>query len=245
MRVATFALLTFTTLLGSPSCGVVIAKFSGHAASLLSSPTVFGDAPMSASSSTRIVSGKPPGADPERGDVFGLISHENSLLSGTECSRREQLTTSQCCLRERESWARCGGSLVLLRSSCVGMAPFSYVARGARLLRQMRCAHPSSAGYCHSPTSTVGRTVTENCIHRARHRSPRIAALAPSLPFSVPGLGVIESHNGRIWVTRGRLDSRCANSSPGQGWSIGEFRFRNAEVRIRPSSANPSPTRHI
>ena len=105
--------------------------------------------------------------------------------------------------------------LCLLRSSCVGMAPFSYVARGARLLRQMRCAHPPSAGYCHSPTSTVGRTVTENCIHRARDRSPRIAALAPSLPFSAPGLGVIESHNGRIWVTGGRLNSRCANSSPG------------------------------
>ena len=36
----------------------------------------------------------------ERGDVFGLISHENSLLSGTECSRREKLTTSQCYLRD-------------------------------------------------------------------------------------------------------------------------------------------------
>ena len=153
-----------------------------------------------------------------------------------------QLLNAVC---ETESWARCGGSLVLLRSSCVGMAPFSYVARGARLLRQMRCAHPSSAGYCHSPTSTVGRTVTENCIHRARHRSPRIAALAPSLPFSAPGLGVIESHNGRIWVTRGRLDSRCANSSPGPGWSIGEFRFRNAEVRIRPSSANITNASHM
>ena len=38
--------------------------------------------------------------------------------------------------------------LCLLRSSCVGMAPFSYVARGARLLRQMRCAHPSGAAKC-------------------------------------------------------------------------------------------------
>jgi hypothetical protein len=244
VRVATFALLTFTTLLGSPSCGVVIAKFSGHAASLLSSPTVFGDAPMSASSSTRIVSGKPPRAIWSAAMFLALYRMRTPSCPVPSAHGRNslQLLNAVC---ETESWARCGGSLVLLRSSCVGMATFSYVARGARLLRQMRCAHPSSAGYCHSPTSTVGRTVTENCIHRARHRSPRIAALAPSLPFSAPGLGVIESHNGRIWVTRGRLDSRCANSSPGPGWSIGEFRFRNAEVRIRPSSANTSPTRHI
>ena len=80
--------------------------------------------------------------------------------------------------------------VALSRYTRATSSAFARPHRGARLLRQMRCAHPSSAGYCHSPTSTVGRTVTENCIHRARHRSPRIAALAPSLPFSAPGLGV-------------------------------------------------------
>jgi hypothetical protein len=55
-RVATFALLTFTALSLSRSCGVVIAKLSGHAASFRSSPTVFGDGWMLGSTSTRILS---------------------------------------------------------------------------------------------------------------------------------------------------------------------------------------------
>jgi hypothetical protein len=42
-RVATSALLTFTALLASRSCGIVIAEFSGHAVALRSSPTVFGN----------------------------------------------------------------------------------------------------------------------------------------------------------------------------------------------------------
>ena len=65
----------------------------------------------------------------ERGDVFGLISHENSLLSGTDAhgGNSLQLLNAVC---ETKSWARCGGSLVLLRSSCVRIAPFTYVAAG-------------------------------------------------------------------------------------------------------------------
>jgi hypothetical protein len=61
-RVATLALLTFTALLASRSCGIVIVKFSGHAVALRSSPTVFGNGWTSASASTRILSGKPPRA---------------------------------------------------------------------------------------------------------------------------------------------------------------------------------------
>src|SRR5262245_55690254 len=42
--------------------GVVIAKFSGHVFILRSSPTVLADTRMSGSTSTRILSGKPPRA---------------------------------------------------------------------------------------------------------------------------------------------------------------------------------------
>lgn len=51
-RVATLALLTFAALSGLRPCGVVIAKFSGHAVTLRSSPTVFADTPMYRSAST-------------------------------------------------------------------------------------------------------------------------------------------------------------------------------------------------
>jgi hypothetical protein len=54
VRVATLALLTRTALSGYRSCGVVIAKFSGQAVSLRSSPTVFADISMSASTLTGI-----------------------------------------------------------------------------------------------------------------------------------------------------------------------------------------------
>jgi hypothetical protein len=59
-RVATLALLTVTT--PSLACGVVMTKFSGHAVTFRSSPTVFADTPMLRSTSTRILSGKPPSA---------------------------------------------------------------------------------------------------------------------------------------------------------------------------------------
>ena len=61
-RVATLALLTFTALSGSRSCGVTITKVSDHAVTLRSSPTVFADTPMSGSTSTRILTGRPPRA---------------------------------------------------------------------------------------------------------------------------------------------------------------------------------------
>ena len=146
MRVATFALLTFTTLLGSPSCGVVIAKFSGHAASLLSSPTVFGDVslmpPCSQLHPHRIWQATKSYL--ERGDVFGLISQENSLLSGTECSRAGTAYNFSMLSARRSCGRGVAVRLCLLRSSCVGMAPFSYIAGGARLLRRTRCAHPQA-----------------------------------------------------------------------------------------------------
>jgi hypothetical protein len=72
VRVATFALLTFTALSGSPSCGIVIAKFSGQAVIFRSSPTLFGTDWMPGSTSTRILSGKPPRATWSAAMLFGL-----------------------------------------------------------------------------------------------------------------------------------------------------------------------------
>src|SRR5262245_39702504 len=62
VRVATLALLIFTALSGRRSCGVVITKFSDHAVTFRSSPTVFADTPVPASASTCILAGKPPRA---------------------------------------------------------------------------------------------------------------------------------------------------------------------------------------
>src|SRR5215217_6907731 len=59
-RVATLALLTFMVLSGWRSGGVVMAKFTGHAVTFRSSPTVFAETPMSGSTSTCIRSGQPP-----------------------------------------------------------------------------------------------------------------------------------------------------------------------------------------
>jgi hypothetical protein len=72
VRVAMFTLLTFTALLGSRSCGVVIAKFSGQAVIFRSSPTLFGAGWMPGSTSTRILSGKPPRATWSAAMLFGL-----------------------------------------------------------------------------------------------------------------------------------------------------------------------------
>jgi hypothetical protein len=47
VRVAMLTLLTLTALSACRSCGVVTAKFSGHAVTLRRSPTVFADTPMS------------------------------------------------------------------------------------------------------------------------------------------------------------------------------------------------------
>ena len=62
VRVATFALLTLTKLSALRSSGVVIARFSGQAVTLRSSPTVFADTPIPGSTFTRILAGKPPRA---------------------------------------------------------------------------------------------------------------------------------------------------------------------------------------
>jgi hypothetical protein len=61
-RVFTLTLLIFTALSGWCSCGVVITKFSPHSVTFRSSPTVLADTLMSRSTSTHILSGKPPRA---------------------------------------------------------------------------------------------------------------------------------------------------------------------------------------
>jgi hypothetical protein len=71
-RVARLTLLTFTALSVLRSCGVVITKFSGHAATFRSSPTVLAETPMLGSTSTRILSGKPPRAIWSAGMFLGL-----------------------------------------------------------------------------------------------------------------------------------------------------------------------------
>jgi hypothetical protein len=71
-RVATLALLTITTLPGRRSCGTATAKFSGHAFTFRSSPTVFAETRMSGSACTRILSGKPPRAIWRAATLLGL-----------------------------------------------------------------------------------------------------------------------------------------------------------------------------
>jgi hypothetical protein len=80
VRVAPFALLTFTALLGSRSCGVVIAKFSGprrHLAKFADGlwrrldAWVHLDPHLIWQATESYV---------ERGDAFGLVAHECSLL---------------------------------------------------------------------------------------------------------------------------------------------------------------------
>jgi hypothetical protein len=72
VRVAMLALLTFTALSGRRSSGVVITKFSGHAVTFRSSPTVCADTPRFWSASTRILSGKPPRAMRSAAVLLGL-----------------------------------------------------------------------------------------------------------------------------------------------------------------------------
>ena len=71
-RFPLLALLTLITLSEWRSCGVVITKFSGHVVTLRSSPTVFADTPISWSTSTRIVAGKPPRAIWSAAMLLGL-----------------------------------------------------------------------------------------------------------------------------------------------------------------------------
>ena len=78
VRVATFALLTFTALLGSRSCGVVIAKFSAR------------HFPKFADGLWRRLNAwvhldphlirQATEGDMERGDAFELVAHGCSLL---------------------------------------------------------------------------------------------------------------------------------------------------------------------
>jgi hypothetical protein len=79
-RAFILALLIFTAPSGWCCCGVVITKFSNHAVTFRSSPTVVADTPMSGSASTRILPGKPPRAMWSAGNAFGLILHQGSSL---------------------------------------------------------------------------------------------------------------------------------------------------------------------
>jgi hypothetical protein len=63
-RVATVTLPTITALPERRSCGTAMAKFSGHAATFRSSPTVFADTRMPGSASYL-----------EGGNAFGLVFH--------------------------------------------------------------------------------------------------------------------------------------------------------------------------
>src|SRR5215472_14771633 len=82
-RVATVTLLTITTLPGRRSCGTAMAKFSGHAVTFRSSPTVFADTRMPGSACTRILSGKPPRAIWRAAMLLGLYFIWASSLAVT------------------------------------------------------------------------------------------------------------------------------------------------------------------
>ena len=71
-RVACVALLIRIALSEWRSCGVVITKFSGHAVTLRSSPTVFADMPTSRSASTCIAADSPPIATCSAATLLGL-----------------------------------------------------------------------------------------------------------------------------------------------------------------------------
>ena len=84
-RVATLALLTFTALSGWRSCGVDTTKFSAHAVTFRSSPTVFADTPMSGATST---------TTPISGEAAELVNKQETLNWRAFC-RRAQPTPSQ------------------------------------------------------------------------------------------------------------------------------------------------------
>jgi hypothetical protein len=101
-RVATLALLTFTVHSGLRSSGVVMTKFSGHAVTFRSSPTVCAETPRFWSASTRILSGKPPRAIWSAAVLLGLYRIRASLTA------RYQLLTA-------------GNSLALLYAAAISL----------------------------------------------------------------------------------------------------------------------------
>jgi hypothetical protein len=96
-RFPPLALLTLIEFSEWRSCGVVITKFSGHVVALPSSPAVFADTPMSWSTSTRIVAGKPPSAAWSAAMLLGLYriwapSWGTRLLTATKERGRDHGT---------------------------------------------------------------------------------------------------------------------------------------------------------
>src|SRR5205823_14523340 len=71
-RLDTVTLLTITALPGKRSCGTATARFSGHAATFRSWPTVFAETPTFRSVSTRMLFGNPPRAMWSAATFFGL-----------------------------------------------------------------------------------------------------------------------------------------------------------------------------
>src|SRR5262249_7577519 len=82
-RVATVTLLTITTLPGRRSCGTAMAKFSGHAVTFRSSPTVFAGTRVPGAACTRILSGKAPRAIWRVAMLWGLYFIWASSLAVT------------------------------------------------------------------------------------------------------------------------------------------------------------------
>jgi len=74
-RVATVTLLTITTLPGRRSCGTAMAKFSGHAVTFRSSPTVFADTQMPGSACTRIFIWQATESYLKGGNAFRPVFH--------------------------------------------------------------------------------------------------------------------------------------------------------------------------
>jgi hypothetical protein len=136
-RVATFALLTFTALSLSRSCGVVIAKLSGHAASFRSSPTVFGDGWMPLNSH---LIWQATNSYVECGDAFGLIPHEGFLLIRYRLLTPEAvynfstLPARASRTRDPPAWLRSPGCLILENVEKPGLSrrPMTRVRRIGR-----------------------------------------------------------------------------------------------------------------
>jgi hypothetical protein len=95
VRVAWLTLLTLTALSEWRSSGVVIARLSGHAVTLRSSPTVFADTWMSAST-CRHLSGQATQSYVKRSAALGLISHQGPPVARLPTARECAPSKADC-----------------------------------------------------------------------------------------------------------------------------------------------------
>lgn len=187
-RVATLALLTLMALPGSRSGGVVMAKFSGHAATFRSSPTVFADTPIPGSTSTRIRSGQPPRSVWSAATFFALYRIWASSLPGPT-GRRTPPTT----LRPKADPASFKAILAHSASKMMANAPpqmnFVRSIRHANAAKSLTWRHPWSRGRtiglawrrtspCKVDVVALGQLVTEalGVEDAARHREDKAPA---------------------------------------------------------------------